>query len=140
MWAIFFNLFGKIKPKYILGAVLTVALVVGLSVLHHKVWQAGYDRAVAELQSDQLAAIERAVNDAKREWERSNEVASAVLEKERALREATNELTKQIPKAAADSKCSHLGPEFLRLFNAAAKGTAEGSDAGAAGGAASGVP
>lgn len=126
--------------KFLGYGLLAVALVTGAGVLHHKIWQSGYDKAVAEMQSDQLEAIERAVADARAEWERSNEVANDVLDKERALREATNELTKQIPKAIADSSCSHLGPEFLRLFNAATQGTSEGGDAGPAGKSSPGVP
>jgi len=126
--------------KYLGYGVLAVSLVTGAGILHHKIWQSGYDKAVAEMQSDQLEAIERAVADARQEWERSNEVANAVLDKERALREATNELTKQIPKAAAESGCSNLGPEFLRLFNAATQGTSEGGNAGPTGEPTSRVP
>ena len=124
--------------KFLAYGLLAAAVVSGAAVLHHKVWQSGYDKAVSELKADQLEAIERAVADARREWERSNEVANAVLEKERALREVTNDLTKQIPKAVAGSECSHLGPDFLRVFNAATKG--EGSDAGSAASAPSGMP
>jgi hypothetical protein len=92
------------------------------------------------MQSDQLAAIERAVEDAKRNWIRSNEVANAALEQERKLREVTNELTSQIPKVAADSQCSHLGPEFLRVFNAATQGGRAGDDADTSGISPAGVP
>ena len=97
--------------------VLAGILVTGITVAFSKTYQAGYNAAVVEAQEAAIIAQ----NKAQESLRVANDLARAAgeigLQNEDEVSEGIRNVEKQIPDVVSD--CIDLGPDFLRVFNAA---------------------
>jgi len=125
--------------RYIIIALMAFSIAVGGYVVYNKIWAAGYDEAIHEYQKQLFIETQKAVEEARKNWELSAQAAAVLLDAERKRNEVTVNVIKEIPEAIAGSDCTHLGPDVLWLFNKSIRPTGRGN-ASSSGSAAKGMP
>lgn len=139
MPAILISLFTGKSLRYIIVALMLFSAGVGGWVIYNKIWDAGYETATHEYQKQLFVETQKAVEEARKNWELSAEAAAALLDKERKTNEVITDVIKEIPDAVDSSDCTHLGADVLRLFNESIRPDTR-SDAPYSGGPVEGVP
>jgi hypothetical protein len=115
------------------AAIGAAGLLTGFAIWgYNQVWTSGYRAAEVEYQAEKLKAVERAVKEARAQWERSSQAAMQQIEREREITERARELERDIRPTVEGSvpdACRDLGPDIQRLFNEAIRpgGDREGS-------------
>jgi len=132
------NLLRGKSLRYVIIAAMAFSVAVGGWVVYNKIWNAGYESATHEYQKQLFIETQKAVDEARKNWELSAEAAAALFEKERDIQEDIDNVTNQIPDVTSSSDCLHLGPDVLRLFNESIRPDTR-SDAPFTGGTAAGV-
>jgi hypothetical protein len=118
---------------------MVFSIAVGGWVVYNRIWDDGYEAATHEYQKQLFIETQKAVEEARKNWELSAKAAAELLEKEREINKGTTDALKQIPEAVESSDCTHLGDDVLRLFNESIRPDTR-SNAPYSGGPAAGVP
>lgn len=103
--------------RYLIIGLMVFSVAVGGYVVYNKIWDAGYDSATHEYQKQLFVETQKAVEEARKNWELSAKAAAALLEQERKTNEVIENVIKQIPDAVENSDCDRVGADVLRLFN-----------------------
>jgi hypothetical protein len=103
--------------RYLLIGLMVFSISVGGWVVYNKIWSAGYDSATHEYQQQLFIETQKAVEEARKDWELQAKAAAALRERINVINEDTIDVIDQVPDAVSSSDCLHLGDDVLRLFN-----------------------
>ncbi len=114
---------------------LAVALMLFAYWAHGKVYDSGYADAVTEQQTLAIEQQNKAIAQARIEWEITAGVGEREIVIEERIVERIREVEREIPVIVErivelTPECADLGPDFLGLFNAAISASNSGDDPG----------
>ena len=112
----------KVWAYVILAGILVTAIGTGARML----WKSGYDAAVVDQQELAIERQNKAIEDARAEWERTQEAAEAEIIIEERIVEVIREVEREVPRVVeriveVTPECADLGPEYAGLLNAAVR-------------------
>lgn len=101
------------------------------------IYDAGYDKAIAEQKDQAILDQNKAIADAKREWEETREAAEAQIVVEEKIVEVIREVEREVPRIVekiveVKPECRDLGPDYAGLLNAAVRASNGDGNAGTA--------
>lgn len=102
------------EVKWIIAAGVALGLVFG----GYKLYQTGWDAAMAKQVSDQNIAIKAAVEQAKIEWQSTNQITSNGIANVNDTKQKLEVIVRQAPTIKAPM-CTDVGSDFGRVYNAA---------------------
>lgn len=121
--------------KFYVIAGLAVAGMLFAYWAHGKVYDSGYSDATAEQQKLAIEQQNKAIAQARIEWEITAGVGEREIVIEERIVERIREVEREIPVIVErivelTPECADLGPDFLGLFNAAISASNSGDDPG----------
>jgi len=115
---------------------LAVTLIVAAGAAYRAINDAGYNRAIVEMQTDSIKAQNEAIEKRMAEWIATQNEAEVVIQIEEKIVEKIRVVTKEVPKVVKEiitikPECSDLGPEYAGLLNAAVRASNNTQDGSA---------
>lgn len=112
----------KVWAYVILAGLLVTAIGAGARQLY----KSGYNAAVVEQQELAIERQNQAIEDARAEWERTNEAAEAEIIIEERIVEVIREVEREVPRVVeriveVTPECRDLGDDYAGLLNAAVR-------------------
>ena len=122
----------KIWGYVILAGLLVTAIGAGARALY----KSGYNAAVVEQQELAIERQNKAIDDARAEWEATQEAAEAEIVIEERIVEVIREVEREVPVVVeriveTKPECRDLGPEYAGLLNAAVAASNSRADSSA---------
>jgi hypothetical protein len=104
--------------KQIAYVVLAIAVISAVGVAYSRVYKAGYTAAVVEIQEEAIRRQNEAAEAMRMAQDLGIAAAEIGLQHEDEVIEGIRDVEKQISEVV--TACDDLGPDFLRVYNAAA--------------------
>lgn len=98
--------------KWIIGAVFALILIFG----GYKLYNLGYDAAMADVDHDNKIATDAAVNAARTEWQSSQTITQSGMQNVQDTKQKIVYITQKAPAIVAP-KCSDVGAGFAGVYN-----------------------
>lgn len=122
----------KVWAYVILAGILVTAIGTGARMLY----KSGYNAAVVDQQELAIEAQNKAIDDARAEWEATREAAEAEVIIEERIVEVIREVEREVPRVVeriveVKPECRDLGTEYAGLLNAAVRASNSRADSSA---------
>jgi len=99
---------------------LAVTLIVAAGAAYRAINDAGYNRAIVEIQEASIKAQNEAIEKRMAEWIATQDKAEVVIKIEERIVEKIRVVTKEVPKIIKEfivAECRDLGPEYTGVLN-----------------------
>jgi len=99
---------------------LAVALIVAAGAAYRAINDAGYNRAIVEMQEASIKAQNEAIEKRMDEWIATQDKAEVIIKIEEKIVEKIRVVTKEVPKIIKEfivAECRDLGPEYAGVLN-----------------------
>lgn len=100
--------------KWIAGAAIAIALILG----GYKLYNLGWDAHAAKVTSDNNIAIKAAVEQAKLEWQSTQQITSVGMRNVNDTKQKLEVVVRQSPSIQAPL-CTDVGSDYIRVYNSA---------------------
>lgn len=111
--------------KWVIGAALALALI-GVG---YKLYNLGWDAAMAKRISDNNIAIKAAVEAARMEWQSTNTITTTGIGNVNDTKQKLEVIVRQTPTIQAPL-CTDVGTDYSRVYNNAIRTIKAGADTG----------
>lgn len=111
--------------KWVIGAGVALALIGG----GYKLYNLGWDAAMAKRISDNNIAIKAAVEAARTEWQSTNTITTTGIGNVNDTKQKLEVVVRQAPTIQAPL-CTDVGRDFSRVYNTAIRTIKAGADTG----------
>lgn len=98
--------------KWVIGSVVAIGLILG----GYKLYNLGYDSAMAGVDRDNRIATDAAVEQARKEWQSTQTITQAGIQNVQNTKEKIIYITQQAERIVSP-KCVDLGPDFSGVYN-----------------------
>lgn len=98
--------------KWIIGAAFALLLIFG----GYKLYNLGYEAAMATVDHDNKVATDAAVTAARTEWQQSQNLTQSGMQNVQETKQKIVYITQKAPTIVAP-KCTDVGTDFARVYN-----------------------
>lgn len=113
--------------KWGIGVVLAMAIISALTGAGYKLYNLGWDAAMAKQTNDQNIAINAAVDAARKEWQSTNKITSTGIGNVNDTKQKLEVIAKQATTIQAPL-CPDVGSDYRRVYNDTIRTIKAGAD------------